>query len=210
MDILINIIIALLCALVPTIITLWLNEKVKGNVKNSFDEKLEQLKKEHSKEIAQFQIELNHLKSKENFKFTKLHEKRLEVLAQTYEHINLNLGLLKKYINPSKEIPQGISSIVFEKELRNAFRESHNKLSHYFKSNAIYFSDDIEKLMTSFFIASAKTFKSYDESFSLIDKGEIPEQEQLDKAKIAYKQIPKLIHPIQRKIKINFRELLGE
>lgn len=44
MDGYIIIVVGFVCSLIPTLITLWLNEKVKGNVKSSFDEKLEILK----------------------------------------------------------------------------------------------------------------------------------------------------------------------
>ena len=70
-------------SIIPVLIALYLTEKVKGNVKNSFDKKLEDLKNRHSLEISKFQTELNSLKAKENFKFTKLHEKRLIVLEKT-------------------------------------------------------------------------------------------------------------------------------
>jgi hypothetical protein len=71
---------ALIYSAIPTLFTLFLTEKIKGKIKSSFDEKLETIKKEHSLEITKFQTELNFLKLRENFKFTKLHEKRLDVL----------------------------------------------------------------------------------------------------------------------------------
>jgi hypothetical protein len=74
-------------SIIPVLITLYLTEKVKGSVRNSFDKKLEDVKKEHTIEISRFQTELTHLKSKDNFKFTKLHEKRLIVLEKTYMYI---------------------------------------------------------------------------------------------------------------------------
>lgn len=68
-------IVLFICSLIPTIITLLITEKVKGSIKNSFDQKLESLKKKHAIEISKVESELNALKIKENFKFTKLHEK---------------------------------------------------------------------------------------------------------------------------------------
>jgi hypothetical protein len=70
---------ALIYSLVPTIISLYLTERVKGKVKNDFDKKLEIVKMKHTLEITKFQAEITSLKTKENFKFTKLHEKRLTV-----------------------------------------------------------------------------------------------------------------------------------
>ncbi|MBX9808275.1 MAG: hypothetical protein K2X95_10820 [Flavobacteriaceae bacterium] len=58
-------------SIIPILVALYVTERVKGSVKNSFDRKLEEVKKEHSLEIANFQTELNSLKAKENFKFTR-------------------------------------------------------------------------------------------------------------------------------------------
>lgn len=65
---------ALAYSLVPTLVTLFLTEKIKAKIKGSVDEKIENIKKEHSLEISKFQTDLNFLKTRENFKFTKLHE----------------------------------------------------------------------------------------------------------------------------------------
>lgn len=93
---------------IPALFTLYLTERVKASVKSTFDSKLEEIKKEnakeieevkkeHSKEISQFQSELNYLKSKENFKFTKLHEKRFEGLSEIYSYLSQLLELLHIY-----------------------------------------------------------------------------------------------------------------
>jgi hypothetical protein len=112
------IVVGFVCTLISTLITLWLNEKVRGSVQASFNKSLEEVKKEHSKEIAQFQIELNHLKSKENFKFTKLHEKRFEVLQKTYKYVNENIVFLGRLVSIYKEIPDNVSEEENEKKLR--------------------------------------------------------------------------------------------
>lgn len=58
---------------ISSLFTLYITERIKNKIKNSFDVKLEEVKMINSKELSQFQTELNHLK------FTKLHEKRFEV-----------------------------------------------------------------------------------------------------------------------------------
>ncbi|KIO50940.1 hypothetical protein [Flavobacterium hibernum] len=206
MDILINIVIAFVCGLVPTLLTLYLNERVKLSVKNSFDEKLEVLKKEHSKEISQFQSELNHLKSKENFKFTKLHEIRLKVLARTHHILNDNMQLLQDFISPTKIIPEGKTVEMYEKEFSLRYKEKHNKFIRYFNHYAIYFSEDLEKLIREYVASSAKVFDIYDR------KVHFPKSDDqiLQEAYSVYSKMPLEIYPLKKQIETKFRELLGE
>jgi sensor c-di-GMP phosphodiesterase-like protein len=194
MDIIINIIIALVCGLVPTLLTLWLNEKVKGSVQNHFNKSLEEVKKEHSKELAQFQMELNNLKSKENFKFTKLHEKRLEVLEKTYYYINETSELLKFYVIPLNLASAGKT----KKMLREDFVKSIDQFEMHFKYNSIYFDETIEKLLIDFFNQSVLIFATYGKN------------EPVDDNLHSIKEFNKNLAPIKKQIEIKFRELLGE
>ena len=209
-DIIINILIAFVCGLIPTLLTLYLNERVKGNVKNSFDEKLEQLKKEHSKEISQFQTELSYLKSKENFKFTKLHEKRLEVLQNTFQFLNENLSLLTTYISPFKFIPDGEDYDGNEKLASQKYRDAHNKFWQYFKFNTIYFDEDIENSLNNFFKESSEIFNLYDKQLLYKSMGEKLDREEMLASTFAYKKIPEIINPLKKEIETKFRKLLGE
>ncbi|RKS94214.1 hypothetical protein BC952_2085 [Flavobacterium limicola] len=189
-----NILVVFFSGLVPILLTLYLNERVKGSVKNSFDEKLEQLKKEHSKELAQFQMELNNLKSKENYKFTKLHEKRFEVLEKTYYYINETSQLLKLYVFPLKGTLAGKTKEMLSED----FVKSIDQFEMHFKYNSIYFDETIEKLLKDFFNQSVLIFATY---------GKI---ESVDDNLHSIKEFNKNLAPIKKQIEIKFRELLGE
>ena len=93
----ITIIEILIYSILPTLIGLYFTERVKGKVKSSFDKKLEVIKKEHSIEIANFQAEIKSLKDKENFKFSKLHEKRFELLETIYIQMSALLDSIYIY-----------------------------------------------------------------------------------------------------------------
>lgn len=198
MDIITSIIIALLCGLVPTLITLWLTEKVKGSVKNSFDEKLEIIKKEHSKQLSQFQTELTHLKSKENFKFTKLHEKRFDVLERTYMYINETSESLKSYVSPVQHILNGKRSIEAEEFLKEEFIKMIDEFTLYFKHNCIYFYEELENLLQGFFTESILIFATYFKEGVADDN------------LFSIKELNNKLLPIKKQIEIKFRELLGE
>lgn len=189
-----NILVVFLSGLVPILLTLYLNERVKGSVKNSFDKKLEQLKKEHSKELSHFQTELNYLKTKENFKFTKLHEKRFEVLEKTYYYINETSQLLKFYVFPLKGTLEGKTKEMLSEDFVNSI----DQFEMHFKYNSIYFDETIEKLLKDFFNQSVLIFATYGKNESVDDNLH------------SIKEFNNNLAPIKKQIEIKFRELLGE
>ena len=205
-----EIILGLVCGLVPTLLTLFLNERVKGSVKNSFDKKLEEVKKEHSKEISQFQAELNHLKSKENFKFTKLHEKRFEVMAETYKLLTDALFKLRSYVAPVKGVYPGKTAEECSLMHYEDYMAVERKLYEYYNFNKIYFNDEIEVLLEKYIIFSQDIFNQFTKNDLVNQKGFLFNSEVYVSAANAYNKIPELIEPIQLEIKQKVRELLGE
>lgn len=195
-------------SIIPTLIVLYFTERVKGSVKNSFDKKLEDLKKEHSLEISKFQTELNSLKAKENFKFTKLHEKRLEVLQKTYEYINKYLILLAVYLVPNDEKGNKISEPkLFSSE---DFTKAHNEIFHYFNLNLIYFDKEIEELLRSYLTETFVLFSNYEKKRIKLMNADIKDSTLFENPDLVFSQIPEKILPIKKQIEIKFREILGE
>jgi hypothetical protein len=192
------IIVGFVCTLIPTLITLWLNEKVKGSVKSSFDAKLEIIKKEHLLEISKFQTELNHLKLRENFKFTKLHEKRFDVLERTYMYINETSESLKSYVSPVEHILKGNRSVEADEFLKEEFIKIIDEFTLYFKHNCIYFDEELENLLQGFFTESILIFATYFKEGVADDN------------LFSIKELNKKLLPIKKQIEIKFRELLGE
>ncbi len=185
-------------SIIPTLIALYVTEKIKGNIKIFFDKKLEELKMEHSKEISQFQSELNYLKSKESFKFTKLHEKRLEVLERTYYFINETSEALLTYVSPLK---LGVNENVvteMDKLLSDDFIKTFDEFIVYFKHNCIYFDEEIEQLLKKFIKEALFIFATYGKNESAKDN------------MFSIKELGKNLDPIKKEIEIKFRELLGE
>jgi hypothetical protein len=195
-------------SIIPTLVALYVTERVKGSVKNSFDKKLEDLKKEHSLEISKFQTELTLLKSKENFKFTKLHEKRLEVLQKTYEYINKYLMLLAFYLVPNDEKDNKINdSKLFNNE---DFLKAHNEVFHYFNLNLIYFDKEIEELLRSYLTETFVLFSDYEKKRIKLMNADIKDSTLFENPDLVFSQIPEKILPIKKQIEIKFREILGE
>lgn len=201
---------ALLYSIIPTLLTLFLIEKVKGKVKIGFDKKLEEVKKEHNIDITKFQAEINSLKSKENFKFTKLHEKRFEILEEIYKLLNKTLTELNQYISPIKSFPNGVAFDDNEDKLQMNFLDVHNKFAQCFSNNKIYLDEKITLLIENYLNEISGIYKDYSKNHLMSKLGDKSNPEIHKKAYTAYKKIPSKIIPIKKEIEKNFRELLEQ
>lgn len=183
---------------------------VTAYAKSNYDKKLEKVKLKNAKKLSDFQSEINTLKSKENFKFTKLHEKRLEVLQKTFQHLNENLSLLSQYIAPVKFTPKGEDFDESERKLSQQYRDAYNIFLNYFNYNVIYFDEEIETLLRSFFNESGEIFNLYDKKLIMKSMGEKLDRDDMFASTMAYKKIPEIIYPLKKEIESKFRKLLGE
>ena len=203
---------ALLYSIIPTLIgtlmTLYLTEKIKGNIRIGFDKKIEKLKKEHQIDITKFQAEINLLKSKENFKFTKLHEKRFTVLEKTYQLLNKAIAELNLYISPVKSTPDGTTFDENEDKLQMNFTNAHNDFAECFSNNKIYLDDKITTLIENYLKEISDIYNDYSQNHFLRKLGDSVDPKIHMKAYTAYKKVPEKIMPIKKEIEKSFKELL--
>lgn len=199
-------------SILPTVVTsfftLYLTEKVKGKVKSNFDSKLEKLKNSHNLELSKFQAEINSLKTRENFKFTRLHEKRLEIMEITYKQINEVLIELHRYVTPLKMREQGKSFLENDNVLQKNFLDKHSYFKKYFTNNRFYFDRETKILIDNYLKDVGETYDLYNEKHSYNQMGEKPDREILKKASQAFKNIELKIIPIKENIESKFSEIL--
>lgn len=195
-------------SIVTTFITLIITKITEGRIKSSFDKKLEQTKLEHSLENAKFQNELDSLKAKENFKFTKLHEERFNVLKTTYALLNKTRNDLVRYVDIIKVVPNNTTHIEYQYLLNENFRKSHEEFIRYIDDNLIFLSENLESIIAIFIQECFEIFKAYDKNSQEKLVGEFYNQENL-LAINAYKRLIDNIQPIMIDIREEFRELLG-
>ena len=202
----------LIYSIIPTLIAsllaLFLTEKVKGSVKNNFDQKIEEIKNKNNTELAKFQSELDSFSNQKNFKFTKLHEKRFDVLEILYKSLNKKLQKLQSYISPVKYKPDNKTFEEYEDGLYDDYRESHYEFINIFKDNKIFLNKKIITLVDSYLKEEMEIFNAYYENHFLKRSGDQPKAETAMKAFTAYKKIPEKISPIQKEIEKEFKELL--
>lgn len=193
---------------VGSLITLYMTEKVKGKVKDAFDTKLEELKRDHSIEITRFQTEINSLKTKENFKFTKLHEKRFLVLEESYKLLNKTVSKTNQYISPIKSIPENITTTQNEDNHQLEFLEAHKNFTNHFVDNRIYFNQELEALVESYISEIREIYDDYFQNHFLTKMKTQPDREIRMKAFSAYKKVSEKLLPIKKEIEKNVRNLL--
>ena len=202
----------LIYSIIPTVIasllTLFLTEKVKGSVKNNFDKKIEEIKNKYNTELAKFQSELDSISNQKSFKFTKLHEKRFDILEILYKSLNKKLKNLQLYISPVKYKPDNKTFEEYEDGLYQDYRESHYDFVSIFNDNKIFLNDTIIELVDSYLKEESEIYNAYYENHFLIRAGDRPITEIRMKAFTAYKKIPEKISPIQKEIEDEFKELL--
>lgn len=199
---------ALIYSIIPTLIGLYITEKVKGNVKNNFDKKLEQLKKDHNIGITKFQAEISALKAKENFKFTKLHEKRLIVLENIYKLLNVTSKELSVYVSPIKFTPENIQYEDYENNQQMNYVNAHNNFVSFFNDNKIYLNENVIELIDNYLNAMSEIYNDYSTNHILKNMGDNSNAEIRIKAITAYKKMPEKVNPIKKEIENKFREIL--
>ncbi|WP_415374558.1 hypothetical protein [Patiriisocius sp. Uisw_017] len=199
---------SILPTLIGTLLTLFFTEKLKGKVKSGFDKKLEEVKNLHNLEISKFQAEINSLKSKENFKFTKLHEKRFDILEELYKLLNKSISELNYYISPVKSTPNGMTHDEHEDKLQEKFSNAHFEFANFYANNRIYLEQKITKLIDNYLNEIAEIYNDYNKHHFLKKFGDRPNPETHRIAYSAYKKIPSKITPIKKEIEESFRELL--
>ena len=169
---------------------------VTAYAKNKYDIKLEKIKVENSIILSSFQSEIANLKSKENIKFAKLHEKRFEVLAKIYEHINYAIVATHNSISPIKNVKGGTFE-ESEKHLLSEFKEVFFAFSEYYSLNRIYLNLETTILIDKYFLQSLLLTSEY-ESSKANDIGSV------------YSKMNEIIVPIKNEIEEKFRLILGE
>lgn len=203
---------ALLYSIIPTsigtLLTLYFTEKVKGRVKIGFDKKLQEIKKGHDMELGKFHAEINAFKSKENFKFTKLHEKRFCVLEKIYKLLNKTLSELNFYISPVKSTPNEMTFDENEDNLQLNFINAHNEFALFYSDSKIYLDINITSLIDNYLNEIGQVYNDYSQNHFLRKLGDRADPKIHMTAYTAYKKIPEKIIPIKKQIEESFRELL--
>lgn len=82
----------------------WIGERLKNAIKSEYDQKLEthkaQLKSASDVEVERLRSQLSITANEHNILFSKLHEKRAEVIAETYSLLRSLYEAVSEYVKP--------------------------------------------------------------------------------------------------------------
>ncbi|MDQ8012950.1 MAG: hypothetical protein REI96_10910 [Flavobacterium nitrogenifigens] len=195
-------------SIVATLVAGIVTRITEGRIQSTFDKKLESVKKEHTLEIAKFQSELDLLKAKENFKFTKLHEERFNVLKKTYALLNKNRNDLSLFVAEIKIVPSNTTREKYEERLHMNFIASNEELVEFIDDNLIFFSGNLESMLAEFMEVSFQISVDYTPNHP-INKLVFPNREVKENTVSAYQRLNDNIQPLMIAIRAEFRELLG-
>jgi len=135
----------------------WISEKIKGQIKHEYDEKNAELKFEYDKQVEVLRAALNAQAAREieslknqfsliaverQIRFTRLHEKRAEAIADAYEQINEYMAALDAYTTkPETE------RVVKAQSTMEKFRDSYRKNRIYFPMATVKKLDDLSETL---------------------------------------------------------------
>jgi hypothetical protein len=81
----------------------WMSERIKNSIKNEYDQKLEthkaELKAKSDIEIERLRSQLSIIATEHQVRFSRLHDKRAEVIAQTYSTLKSLHFALRQYVD---------------------------------------------------------------------------------------------------------------
>ncbi len=122
----------------------WISERLKNAIKNEYDQKLEthkaQLKAASDVEIEKLRSQLNVAAKEREILLANLHEKRAEVLAETYGYLREIDRTIRDYVKifePAGDTPR--------EDRRNAAVEAHKRFQPYYQSKLIFFPERTAK-----------------------------------------------------------------
>jgi hypothetical protein len=132
--------IGFICLLVIAFAVLYLRtlikQSVESEVKSVYDLKLEQFKadltRQNSVEVEKLRSQLSTTAAERHLRFSKLHERRAEVIAKTYELVTELHRAMLSYVNYAQ------TGATTDDERRKTATDAYNSLLKYFPPNAIF------------------------------------------------------------------------
>lgn len=138
----------------------WISERLKNAIKHEYDEKLEthksQLKAQSDVELEKLRADLSIAAAERQFKFTKLHERRAEVIAETYallQEVHSRLGDYVKVIETAGDVPKD--------QRRQAVPDAHKQFIAYYLKKKIFLPKVAVEKIDAINMESVRAFNEF-------------------------------------------------
>lgn len=139
---------------------LWISERLKSAIKNEYDQKLEthkaQLKAQSDVEIERLRSQLSIAATEHEVRFSRLHEKRGEVIAETYSLLQELHTRLTNYVAIME-----MSGDPPREERRAKAVDAHKSFRDYYVKNLIFLPKTTAGKLSSIDQRSVQTFNEF-------------------------------------------------
>lgn len=199
----------------------WISERLKNAIKSEYDQKLETHKSElkartdadietHKAQLkSQMDIEVEKLKStlsvaatERNIRFSRLHEERAAVIAETYsllKEVYIALGNYVKIFEPAGDLPR--------EERRQIASDAHSDFRKYYPKKIIYIpKSTVEKLET----INRELVKTFNEFAYSVDRRPGSNDTNLEKWQQIFERMQGEMKEALEDLEDEFRKLLGD
>jgi Mor family transcriptional regulator len=183
----------------------WISERLKNAIKNEYDQKLEthkaQLKAQSDVEIEKLRSQLSILTTEHEVRFSRLHDKRAEVIAETYallKELFVSLGEYVKIFEPVGDVPK--------EERRNAFMEAHKNFRSYYITRVIFFPKPTAIKLEEIDSQIVKNFNEFVFGVEMVNKRSDPTKKWLE----IFDRVKGEIKTALSDLEDEFRRLLGD
>ncbi|MBL8511296.1 MAG: hypothetical protein JNM52_06590 [Betaproteobacteria bacterium] len=149
-----------LAALLLWLTKSWISERLKNAIKSEYDQKLEshkaQLKAQSEVEIERLRSQLSISAIEHEVRFSRLHEKRAEIIAETYSLLKLlfvRFGDYVKVFELAGDLPN--------ETRRKLAAEAHQNFRSYYGTKLIFFPKTTAAKLEDIDLQLVKTFNEF-------------------------------------------------
>lgn len=137
---------SLLAVLLLFITKTWISERLKNSIRSEYDQKLEthkaKLKADTQVEVEQLKAQLQIINKEHEVRYTRLHEKRAEIISESYTRLKNVHASLGNYVSIF-EIAGGSS----REERRQIATDAHDAFKNYYSTKLIFFPKKTAKML---------------------------------------------------------------
>ncbi|MGA4606693.1 hypothetical protein [Pseudoalteromonas maricaloris] len=138
----------------------WISERLKNAIKSEYDQKLEthkaQLKSQMDVEVEKLKSSLSIAAAERHVKFSKLHEERASVIAETYsllKDVYITLQNYVKIFEPAGDKPR--------EERREIASKAHGRFREYYPKKIIFLPQKTAEKLEEIDMELVRTFNEF-------------------------------------------------
>ena len=181
----------------------WISERLRHSIKSEYDAKLEshksQLKAQNDVELERLRSELNLRATEHQVTFSRLHERRADVIAQTYSLLRVAHDAIRDYTKVFE--PAGDRT---REERRKIAAEAQNAYYSYYSKNQIFLPKPAAKLLDKL---NRETVTIFNRFLFLVDRK--PDGGGFDEWMKISEQVEGAYQAALDELETEFRKMLG-